>query len=46
MPRDKYRRICAKVERATEDLEKANKNAERKMLDVLIKLNKELLVLK
>lgn len=43
MPRDKFRKICAEVDAATEDLEKANKNAERVMLDVVLDLNKDLL---
>ena len=41
---NRYRKICEKVDQASAALDKANKNAERVMLDALLDLNKKLLL--
>lgn len=43
MASNKYRRICKKVDVASAALDRANKNAERVMLDALLNLNRRLL---
>lgn len=42
-PPDKYRFLCNSVDDAIEALDKANKKAEGKLLDLVLTMNKELI---